>query len=283
MTAAAPYDDAEELKADLAIVEASLRAHHGEALIYPRLAPLRRSIDVFGFHLATVDLRQTSEWHEQTLAEMLSAARVTTGYAQLSETEKQKLLLGLLRDPRPLRIPGISYSERTESELAVFGAARELRALFGPDGIRHYIISHTEAVSDLLEVLLLQKECGLMRGTLGDADASVALLVVPLFETIQDLRSATAIMRAFFGLPGIRELVRGSGAQQEIMLGYSDSNKDGGFFTSNWELYRASTALAEFFSESTASACGCSMGAAERSAAAAVRRIRRFSPSRRER
>ncbi|HKY86154.1 MAG TPA: phosphoenolpyruvate carboxylase [Pseudorhodoplanes sp.] len=250
VTAAAPYNDAEELKADLAIVEASLRAHHGDALIYPRLAPLRRAIDVFGFHLAVVDLRQTSEWHEQTLAEMLSAARVTTGYAQLSEPEKQELLLGLLRDPRPLRIPGIFYSERTESELAVFGAARDLRDLFGPDGIRHYIISHTEAVSDLLEVLLLQKECGLMRGTLGDADASVALLVVPLFETIPDLRSAAAIMRAFFGLPGIRDLVRASGAQQEIMLGYSDSNKDGGFFTSNWELYRASTALSEFFSES---------------------------------
>ena len=249
VTAAAPYDDAEQLKADLAIVEASLRARHGEALIYPRLAPLRRSIDVFGFHLATVDLRQTSEWHEETLAEMLSAARVTSGYAQLGEADKQTLLLGLLRDPRPLRIPGISYSERTESELAVFGAARELRALFGPDGIRHYIISHTEAVSDLLEVLLLQKECGLMRGTLGDADASVALMVVPLFETIQDLRNAKAIMRAFFDLPGIRELVRGSGAQQEIMLGYSDSNKDGGFFTSNWELYWASTALAELFSE----------------------------------
>jgi len=250
VTAAAPYDDAEELKADLAIIEASLKSRHGEALIYPRLAPLRRSIEVFGFHLATVDLRQTSERHAETLAEMLSAARVTAGYAQLSEVEKQKLLLGLLRDPRPLRIPGISYSEQTESELAVFSTARDLRSLFGPDGIRHYVISHTEAVSDLLEVLLLQKECGLMRGTLGDADASAALLVVPLFETIQDLRNAKAIMRAFLDLPGIRELVRGSGAQQEIMLGYSDSNKDGGFFTSNWELYWASTALAELFSES---------------------------------
>ena len=249
VTAAVPYGNAEQLKADLAIIEASLRSRHGEALIYPRLGPLRRSIDVFGFHLATVDLRQTSERHEETIAEMLSAARVTKDYARLSETEKQKLLLDLLRDPRPLRIPGISYSERTESELAVFGTARDLRSLLGPDGIRHYIISHTEAVSDLLEVLLLQKECGLMRGALGDADASAALLVVPLFETIQDLRNATAIMRAFFGLPGIRELVRASGAQQEIMLGYSDSNKDGGFFTSNWELYWASTALAEFFSE----------------------------------
>jgi phosphoenolpyruvate carboxylase len=219
VASAAPYGHADELKADLAIIEASLKFRHGEALIYPRLAPLRRSIEVFGFHLATVDLRQTSEWHAETIAEMLSAARVATGYAQLGEEEKQKLLLDLLRDPRPLRIPGISYSDRTESELAVFGAARDLRSLLGPDSIRHYIISHTEAVSDLLEVLLLQKECGLMRGALGDADASVALLVVPLFETIQDLRNATAIMRAFFGLPGIRELVRASAGRQEIMLG----------------------------------------------------------------
>ncbi len=115
----------DELKADLAVIEASLRTHHGDALIYPRLAPLRRAVNVFGFHLATVDLRQTSERHEETLAEMLRAARVTTGYAQLGEPEKQKLLLNLLRDPRPLRIPGISYSDRTESELAVFERGAE--------------------------------------------------------------------------------------------------------------------------------------------------------------
>jgi phosphoenolpyruvate carboxylase len=248
VTAAAPYDDAGELKADLAVIEDSLRTHHGDALIYPRLAPLRRAVNVFGFHLATVDLRQTSERHEETLAEMLAAARVTTGYAGLAEPERQALLLKLLRDPRPLRIPGVSYSDRTESELAVFETARNLRGSFGPDSIRHYIISHTEAVSDLLEVLVLQKECGLMHGVLGDADASTALMVVPLFETIEDLRNATGIMRAFFDLPGMRDLLRAAGTQ-EIMLGYSDSNKDGGFFTSNWELYRASTALATFFAE----------------------------------
>jgi phosphoenolpyruvate carboxylase len=244
---AAPYDHPGQLEADLAVIDASLRSHHGEALLPARLAPLRRSVEVFGFHLATVDLRQSSDRHEETLAEMLRVARVVPDYPTLDEAEKQALLLRLLRDPRPLRIPGVAYSDRTESELAVFNAARELRASHGPDGIRHYVISHTEAVSDLLEVLVLQKECALMRGVLGDADASASLLVVPLFETIRDLRNAAAIMRAFFGLPGIRELVHASGAQQEIMLGYSDSNKDGGFFTSNWELYRASTELAAFF------------------------------------
>jgi phosphoenolpyruvate carboxylase len=248
-TVAGPYHSADELQADLAVVEGSLRAHHGEVLVPPRLAPLRRCVEVFGFHLATVDLRQSSDRHEETLVEMLKAARVTSDYARLDEAEKQDLLLRLLRDPRPLRIPAISYSDQTESELAVFNAARELRRVFGPYAIRHYIISHTEAVSDLLEVLLLQKECALMRGALGDPNASIELLVVPLFESIQDLRNAASIMRAFFGLSGVRELALASGAQQEIMLGYSDSNKDGGFFTSNWELYGASTRLAGFFSE----------------------------------
>lgn len=247
--AAAPYVRAEELLADLGVIEDSLKAHHGEMLARARLAPLRRAIEVFGFHLAVVDIRQNSDRHEETLAEMLRAARVAPDYASLGEADKRELLLGLLRDPRPLRIPGVAYSPRTESELAVLNAARESRAAYGADGIRHYIISHTEAVSDLLEVLVLQKECALMRGVLGDEGASAALLVVPLFETIRDLRHAAPIMREFLALPGIRDLVRASGALQEIMLGYSDSNKDGGIFTSNWELYRASTALAEFFSE----------------------------------
>jgi phosphoenolpyruvate carboxylase len=250
VTPVEPYESADEFQADLAVIEASLRAHHGAALVPGRLAPLRRSVQVFGFHLATVDLRQSSDRHEETIAELLSAARVAPDYAKLDEAEKQTLLLRLLRDPRPLRIPGIAYSDRTEGELAVFNAARDLRAVLGPDSIRHYIISHTEAVSDLLEVLLLQKECALMRGVFGDAGTSAALLVVPLFETIRDLRSATPIMRDFHALPGVRDLIRASGGHQEIMLGYSDSNKDGGFFTSNWELYRASTALAEFFAKS---------------------------------
>jgi phosphoenolpyruvate carboxylase len=247
VTPAIPYGSADEFAADLVVIEESLRAHHGQARVPARLAPLRRAVQVFGFHLATVDLRQNSDRHEETLTEILRVARIVPDYARLEEVEKQTLLLRLLRDPRPLRIPSISYSVRTESELAVFTTARDIRTVLGADSIRHYIISHTEAVSDLLEVLLLQKECALMRGVLGDPDASAVLVVVPLFETIRDLRHATTIMRDFFALPGIRDLVRASGGQQEVMLGYSDSNKDGGFFTSNWELYRASTALAAFF------------------------------------
>jgi phosphoenolpyruvate carboxylase len=246
---AEPYRTPDELLADLATIEDSLHTHHGESLIAGRLAPLRRAVEVFGFHLATIDLRQNSDRHEETLAEMLVAARIAPAYVALDEEGKRNLLLRLLRDPRPLRVPGVSYSSRTESELAVFTAARELRRTFQPESIRTYIISHTNAVSDLLEVLLLQKECAMMHGVLGDADAAVELLVVPLFETIEDLRNAEPIMRTFLELPGISALLRVSGGQQEIMLGYSDSNKDGGFFTSNWELYRTSIALAKLFSE----------------------------------
>jgi len=158
------------------------------------------------------------------------------------------LLLGLLQDARSLQVQGATYSAHAQAELAIFAMARDMRERFGREAIRHYIISHTESVSDLLEVLLLQKEVGLLRGTL-DADAVCDLIVVPLFETIEDLRNAGPIMREFYALPGMADLVRRSGGEQDIMLGYSDSNKDGGIFTSNWELYRAEIALVEVFDE----------------------------------
>jgi phosphoenolpyruvate carboxylase len=246
---AEPYDSAAALQADLGIIEDSLKAHHGGALVQDRLAPLRRAVDVFGFHLATVDIRQSSDRHEETLNELLAAAKVSNNYAGLAEGDKQDLLLRVLCDPRPLRVPGVRYSDRAESELALLDTARSLRSAFGPDAIRHYIISHTEAASDLLEVLVLLKEAALIHGVLGEPGASSTLLVIPLFETIDDLRGAEAIMRTFYGLPGVKDLVRASGSLQEIMLGYSDSNKDGGFVTSNWELYRTSTTLAKFFAE----------------------------------
>lgn len=242
------YLDAEELQADLLVIEESLVAHKGSALIEARLGPLRRSLEVFGFHLASLDLRQNSDRHEETVAELLAVARVAPNYRELREEQKQEVLLAALGDPRPLRVPGAGYSKRTRGELAILDTARELRKAFGARAIRQYIISHTETVSDLLEVLLLQKECGLMHGVLGDGDASVGLLTVPLFETIEDLRNAEVIMARFCALPGIEELVKAGGGVQEIMLGYSDSNKDGGIFTSNWEVYKASVALAKLFS-----------------------------------
>ena len=243
-----PYPSAEAFLADLRVIHASLCSHHCEALAAMRLQPLMRAVEVFGFHLATVDLRQSSDQHERVLAELLATARIEKHYAQLDEQAKRALLLGVLSDARPLRVPGANYSAHTHSELAIFESAKQLRALYGAPAIRHYIISHTEAVSDLLEVLVLQKEAGLMRGTL-DMAPSVDLIVVPLFETIEDLRNAAPIMEAFNALPGIAAMVQRSGGEQDIMLGYSDSNKDGGIFTSNWELYRTEIALVALFDQ----------------------------------
>ncbi|QGM47300.1 phosphoenolpyruvate carboxylase [Methylocystis heyeri] len=246
-----PYANSWAFLADLVTVDESLRLHHSEVIASQRLEPLIRAVEVFGFHLATVDLRQSSDRHEETIAELLSRARVSPDYAALSEAEKQQLLMRLLADPRPVGLVGQEYSENCASELAIFAKAAQMRKKFGDESIRHYIVSHTETVSDLLEVLLLQKETGMMHGTLDPSDAGVAsaeLIIVPLFETIEDLRNAAPIMREFYALPGVARLVANSGACQDIMLGYSDSNKDGGIFTSIWELYRASTALAEFFS-----------------------------------
>ncbi|MDH4450705.1 MAG: phosphoenolpyruvate carboxylase [Rhodoferax sp.] len=241
-----PYVLAENFVADLRVIEASLKANHGAALTAQRLHPLIRAVEVFGFHLATVDLRQSSDKHEEVVAELLSTARMHADYSSLGEEEKRSLLMGLLNDARPLRVHGVAYSAHAQGELAIFAMAKVMRERFGHEAIRHYIISHTETVSDLLEVLLLQKEVGLMRGTL-DTEGLADLIVVPLFETIEDLRNAAPIMRDFYALPGVAELIKRSGGEQDIMLGYSDSNKDGGIFTSNWELYRAEIALVELF------------------------------------
>ncbi|MEO6016889.1 MAG: phosphoenolpyruvate carboxylase, partial [Polaromonas sp.] len=218
---------------------------------------------------------QSSDKHEEVVGELLAVARIEPAYASLDETAKRTLLMRLLNDARPLRVIGTVYSAHAQGELAIFEAALTARARFGKEAIRHYIISHTETVSDLLEVLLLQKEVGLMHGVLGphawhsvsgaapqggapalgrpgggtEDHSTNDLIVVPLFETIEDLRNAAPIMRDYYALPGIAQLVQRSGAEQDIMLGYSDSNKDGGIFTSNWELYRAEIALVELFDE----------------------------------
>ncbi len=244
---AAPYPDAESFVDDLRTARDSLAEHHAEALARPRLDPLIRAAEVFGFHLATIDLRQSSDKHAEVVRELLAAAALCPDYSVLDEDARIALLVNILRDPRPLRVPDADYSDWTRSELAVFEQARLARRTLGADTIRQTIISHTESVSDLLEALVLQKECGLFHGTLGKPGAHAELLVVPLFETVDDLRNAPAIMRGLYALPGIADMVRDSGSLQEIMLGYSDSNKDGGYITSNWELHKASVALAALF------------------------------------
>ncbi len=246
---AVAYASAADLMVDLRAIEASLVANQGAEVVSLRLSAILRSVEVFGFHLATVDIRQNSTDHEAAVAQLLRVARVCADYSALSEVAKRSVLLVCLNDPRGLAIanaPVDTYVEHTLSELAVFDAARDAIARLGRNAVRHAIISHTEDVSDLLEVLVLQKEVGLFTGTLSAAGVA-QLIVVPLFETIEDLQQAPRIMSEFYALPGMRDLVMRSGAEQEIMLGYSDSNKDGGIFTSNWELYRTEVALVEVF------------------------------------
>jgi phosphoenolpyruvate carboxylase len=248
---ATPYDDASEFVRDLHVLIDSLAAHHGAPLAAPRLAPLARAAEVFGFHLASIDLRQSSDIHEAVIAELLERAGVHDDYAALAESEKLEVLLAELAQPRPLRLPYAEYSDLVKSELGVLEEARVTREKFGARAVRNYIISHTETVSDLVEVMLLQKETGLLQGRLGDANdpAKAALMVIPLFETIPDLRNAPHIMRDLLALSGVDSIIEHQGNEQEVMLGYSDSNKDGGFLTSNWELYRAELALVSLFNE----------------------------------
>lgn len=248
---ATPYAGATEFVRDLNVLVESLEAHHGGTLIAPRLAPLVRSAEVFGFHLASIDLRQSSDMHEAVIAELFKRAGVHDDYASLPEADKLRLLLTELEQPRLLRSPYLEYSQLVRSELGVLETARVMRERFGKRAVRNYIISHTETVSDLVEVLLLQKETGLLEGTLAATHASArnGLMVIPLFETIADLRNAPVIMREYFALPGLDALIAHQGSEQEVMLGYSDSNKDGGFLTSNWELYRAELALVALFKE----------------------------------
>jgi phosphoenolpyruvate carboxylase len=246
---ALPYEGPEALLVPLQAIADSLRKHHGEALIYPRLGKLMKAIESFGFHLATVDVRQSSDVHEAVITELLQKAGYEFDYAEFNEDEKIGILLEELKQPRLLFSPFQQYSELVHKEIGVLEAVREVRERFGCHAVRQYIISHTETLSDLLEVALLQREAGLLRGVWGSANIQVDLNIVPLFETIADLRDAPMIMGKWLSLLGIRHIIRYQGSEQEVMLGYSDSNKDGGFLTSNWELYKAEISLVELFEQ----------------------------------
>ncbi len=250
---AEPYVESEQLQADLTVLSESL-VQHGAALIAGgRLRRLVRAVQLFGFHLAPVDLRQNADVHERTVGELLArAGRVANvaGYAALHEDARIALLCEEISCPRPLYSPHIDYSDETKGELAIFFAARELRARYGHAALPNAIISKTDGASDLLEVALLLKEAGLLKPALAaDCAPSLAINIVPLFETISDLRNGPEIMRRLFALPAYRALVTSRANEHEVMLGYSDSNKDGGFLTSGWELYKAEVELAQVFED----------------------------------
>jgi phosphoenolpyruvate carboxylase len=241
---AEPYADCEAFLADLEILDQSLRTHGSAKLTTRRLQRLILSAKVFGFHLAPLDLRQNSDVHERSVAELLAAAGRSANYAQLSEDEKIALLCEELDSPRPLYSPHLAYSEETAGELAILHAAKEIKAKYGDGAIANSIISKTDGVSDLLELALLLKETGLLRP---GPNARLSLNIIPLFETIEDLRQAPTIMDRLLALPIYRRFLTSRADEQEVMLGYSDSNKDGGFLTSGWELYKAEIGLAEVF------------------------------------
>ncbi|HEY2663248.1 MAG TPA: phosphoenolpyruvate carboxylase, partial [Candidatus Binataceae bacterium] len=227
------YQDAGEFKADLDIIHQSLVNNGSAVLARGRLGHLRRAVDCFGFHLATVDLRQNSTVHERTVAELLATSGTHSSYRELPEEERIALLGKELATSRLLASPFVTYSDETASELAVLRTAADARLRFGDDAIRNCIVSMTEGVSDLLEIAVLLKEAGLLRPNEGALD----LNIIPLFETIDDLAHCPDVMDRLFELPVYRALVKARGDFQEVMLGYSDSNKDGGFLTSNWALY----------------------------------------------
>ena len=237
----APYASAAEFSADLAVIALSLKQTNAGIVARGRLRSLQRAVDVFGFHLAPIDLRQNSDVHERTVAELLAAATPGLEYKRMNEAGRIQLLLKELGSPRPLLSPFIAYSEETSAELGIFNAAATIRKTYGAGAIRTAIISKTDSVSDMLELALLMKEVGLIRA------GSASLHLVPLFETITDLRACVGVMDTLLAIPEYRRLVDSLGGEQEVMLGYSDSNKDGGFVTSGWELYKAEIGLVEVF------------------------------------
>jgi len=238
-----PYATPGELLAELATLEHSLAQHGAAPLAAHRLAPLIRAVDVFGFHLAVLDLRQNADVHEVVVGELLARAGVEGDYAALAESARIALLTRELSSPRPLHSPHLAYSSLARSELEILAVAADIRRRFGAAALRNYVISKCQSVSDLLEVGVLLKEVGLLQGD------ALACDIVPLFETIDDLGRSAEIMRAAFALPCYRRWLDGRGGDQEVMLGYSDSNKDGGYLTANWALYRAELALVDAFRE----------------------------------
>ncbi|WP_247944260.1 phosphoenolpyruvate carboxylase [Streptococcus oralis] len=232
------YATADEFYQDLLAIRDSLLENKGEYLISGEFVELMQAVEIFGFYLASIDMRQDSSVHEACVAELLASAGINDHYSDLSEDQKCALLLKELEeDPRILSATHAEKSELLEKELSIFKAARKLKDKLGENVIRQTIISHATSVSDMLELAIMLKEVGLV-------DAQKARVqIVPLFETIEDLDHSEETMRRYFSLPLAKKWIASKDNYQEIMLGYSDSNKDGGYLSSCWTLYKAQQQL----------------------------------------
>ncbi|MCL2845163.1 MAG: phosphoenolpyruvate carboxylase [Chitinivibrionia bacterium] len=248
---AAPYATPEDFTADLVIIEQSLKGHGSQLLAQGRLGDLLRAVRAFGWTLAPLDIRQNSAVHGAVIAELFEFCAPGTNYEKMDEEAKIKILLKELESARPLVSAHAKYSEDTAKELAIFNAARKAHLRYGKGCIRTSIISMTNELSDILELAVLLKEAGILR----IYENALDLNLVPLFETIQDLRDSAGIMDKLLSLPVYRKLLESRNNVQEIMVGYSDSCKDGGYLTSRWELYRAEIGLVETFKKHGVKIC----------------------------
>ena len=228
------YEDAQEFKADLEVIKRSLEENRDQAVVKSYFTEILEAIDVFGFHLATIDMRQDSSVNEACVAELLKSAEICDHYSDLSEKEKVSLLLNELNnDPRNLHSNNKPKSELLQKELRIYKTARDLKDRLGEDVIKQHIISHTESVSDMLEQAIMLKEYDLID------NENARIQVVPLFETVEDLNNARDIIKEYLNLGIVKKWLASQHNYQEIMLGYSDSNKDGGYLASCWNLYKA--------------------------------------------
>ncbi|MBY0144726.1 phosphoenolpyruvate carboxylase [Neobacillus niacini] len=242
------YVTAEELLEDLFLVKRSLKSHHPAAHELKTIQKLIRQVQLFGFHLATLDIRNHSGEHEAAMTEILRKVRISDDYAQLSEDEKVRILESILKDPRPLLLLNEDYTPETQKMIQVFQMIRKAHKEFGTRSISVYLVSMTKSPSDLLEVLVLAKEAGIYR-LHADGSVESQLNVAPLLETIEDLTAGPIIMETLFKMPVYRNHLEVMNNQQEVMLGYSDGSKDGGTLTANWKLYKAQLEIHEMASK----------------------------------
>lgn len=241
-----PYSSSTEFLHDLNAIIDSLKQHKSSWIARGAVRNLRRAVDVFGFHLAPLDMRQHSKIHEQVVSELFEHSTKRKDYLQLSEKERIDWLLAEISQSRPVLASFGDFSELAQSELSILQCAAEVHRRFGRAAMTNYIISMTTGVINVLEVAFLLQRSGLLQA---GENPQLQLNIIPLFETISDLRSCSAIMDQLFSLPYYRKLLNSRGNVQEVMLGYSDSNKDGGFITSNWEIYKAEIELTKVFAK----------------------------------